>query len=103
MNPQIHCPDCSGTLRILSDEELLKMFPSSRAAFCVQHPETLKTQTWIHPRTGEMHERWGKPKRIGLYCDKCKHFHDVDERSIKHPTNKPKSLKIKGYGKHFRR
>ena len=105
---KIHCPDCQmGTLRVLSSEELIEMFPTSRAAECVRHPEELKTQYWMHPRTFEMHERWGKPKRVGLFCDKCNHFHDADERSVKRTfkddDTKPKSVNIKNYGKHFRR
>ncbi len=103
---QLHCPDCAtGYLRVLSDEELLKMFPTCRAAECVRHPEMLKTQFWIHPRTMEMHERWARPRRIGVYCDKCGHFHDMDERSYSGDIkgrNMPKSYNIKGYGNYHR-
>ena len=108
MTNKIHCPDCAtGFLRVLSNEELLKMFPTSRATECVKHPEKLRTQYWIHPRTMEMHETWAKPNRIGVYCDKCGHFHDMDERSynsaIKEQNGHPlKSYKIKGYGNYHR-
>jgi len=104
---QIHCPDCqTGYLRVLSDKELLKMFPSCRAAMCVIHPEELRTQYGISSR-GNMYEIWAKPKRIGVYCDSCGHFHDMDERSLKqarksHTINKPKSVRIKGYGNYHR-
>ena len=103
MKSKLHCPDCAtGYLRILSDEELLKMFPSCRAAICVRDPNMMKTQ-YSFSRSGEMHEHWGKPKRIGVYCDECGHFHDMDERSLSWANDsrnkgKPKSLKIKGYG-----
>ncbi len=105
---QLHCPDCAtGYLRVLSDEELLMMFPMSRAAECVKHPETLNTQYWFHPGSLEMHEIWARPRRIGVYCDKCGHFHDMDERSYKSSTkcqdkNSPKLYKIKGYGNYHR-
>ena len=100
---KIHCPDCAtGFLRVLSDEELLRMFPMCRASECVKHPEMLHTQYGISSR-GNMYERWGRPKRIGVYCDNCGHFHDMDERSLKDAINpasrsKPKEVKIRGYG-----
>lgn len=104
MNGKLHCPDCAtGTLRVLSDEELVKMFPMSRAASQVGHPEDWHIQ-YFFGRDGDIHERWAKLHRIGVYCDKCGHFHDMDERSLKQARNnrdtrnKPKSLKIKGYG-----
>lgn len=103
----IHCPECQkGVLRVLSSEEVLRMFPMSRAIEGIKYPESLKTQYWMHPSTGEMHEIWARPKYICVYCDICKHSHDMDERSMKrtksHPEDKPKSYKIKGYGKYHR-
>jgi len=103
MTYKIHCPDCPGFLRVLNSEELLEMFPTSRASEFARHPEMSKTQYWIHPRTFEMHERWGKPKRVGLYCDKCGHFHDIDERGLVESKYNRKVVKIgvkkiKGYG-----
>jgi hypothetical protein len=103
MNTKIHCPDCAtGYLRRLSDEELLRMFPMSRASQCVRHPEELRTQYVISPK-GNMYEIWAKPNRVGMYCEECGHFHDMDERSLKQANNsryqgKPKTHKIKGYG-----
>lgn len=104
MTNRIHCPDCStGFLRVLSDEELLRMYPMSRAAEFAKHPEIARTQYWGHPRTGEIHERWGRPKRVGVYCDNCHHFHDMDERGLKETKHNNKDTnigvkKIKGYG-----
>jgi hypothetical protein len=107
IDTKLHCPDCAtGYLRKLSDEELLTMFPMSRASQCIRHPEELKTQYGISPK-GNMYEILAKPNRVGMYCDKCGHFHDMDERSLKwandkRNTGKPKSLKIKGYGNYRR-
>jgi len=107
MADKIHCPDCAtGYLRVLSDEELLRMFSSCRAAECVRHPEELKTRYGISSR-GNMYEIWARPRRIGMYCDECGHFHDMDERSLKwahdkRNKSKPQSFKIKGYGNYHR-
>jgi len=89
----IHCPDCqTGNLRVLSSEEVVNNFPMSRS------------HTWITSTSKRNYREneWKKPKYVLLYCDKCRHYHDADERSVTHAIrtkqDKPSSIRIRGYG-----
>jgi len=96
INIKLKCPDCDGFLRILSNKELIQKFPSSRAADCAKDPSMLHDHLVMLPN-GYVKTIYAKPRRIGVYCDKCGHFHDMDERGLRNQI-KTKAADIKHYG-----